>query len=78
MLFISEKQITGFHRQLFECIHVFSSGISLIFPCQCELAPDTVTAKVSVCVFVCMCTCVRKVTTVICIMGFVVPKADVD
>ena len=76
MLFISEKQITGFHRQLFECIHVFSSGLSLLFPCQCELAPDTAAAKVSVCVFVCVCVC--KATTVISIMGFVVPKADED
>lgn len=41
MPFISEKQITGFHHQLCECIHVFSSGLSLLFPCQCELAPHT-------------------------------------
>lgn len=54
MLFISEKQITGFHRRLCECIHVFSSGLSLLFPCQYELAPHTATAKVSV--RVCMST----------------------
>ena len=43
-------------------------------PCQCELAPDAATAKVSLCVDVYVC----KATTVICIMGFVVPKADED
>ena len=59
MLFIWEKQITGFHQQLCECIHVFSSGLSLLFPCQCVLAPDTATAKVSVCVFVCVCVWAR-------------------
>lgn len=52
MPFISEKQITGFHRQLCEFIHVFSSGLSLLFSCQCELAPHTATAKVSVHVYV--------------------------
>ncbi len=62
MLFISEKQITGFHQQLCECIHVFSSGLSLLFPCQCELAhalPLQRSACVCLCACVCVCLCVH-------------------
>lgn len=72
MLFIWEKQITGFHQQLCVSASMCSAlSFSLRFPLPVLSWLQTpATAKVSVCV------CVCKVTTVICIMGFVVPKTD--
>lgn len=55
MLFILEKQITGFHQQVFECIHVFTSVLSMLFPFSVWAGSRHCTGQ-----RVCVCVCVKQ------------------